>query len=170
VVHALIVLRNMKKHFKRLRRLTVVSSTVAPFLVFLTFICVARDSPFLATIPALAAWLLFSIFPTKVTTRVIEAKPSYNCLWWFRLPISALMAIWLLKQPGVTDLISHLYSKEALWDWRIISAVFLACFKWGLGNYYDSNDLDDREILAIYDDQARDRITQKAEQAAPRNH
>jgi hypothetical protein len=159
----------MKNHFQRLRKLTLLSSTIAPFFIFLAFICAARDSLVWAVIPLSIAFLLLLSFPTEVRAPAAPTKSEWRYGLWIRMFGSWLLIFWILAQPGASDLISRLISSEALWDWRIILAVFIWCLNMSITNFRTASSLEDVEILAIYDDSERDRIMRQAEQGVTPN-
>lgn len=159
----------MKKHFKRLRKLTMLSTTVAPLLIFLAFVCYAKGSLLLAAVPLILGIVLTLSFPTAVMAPAPHAKSEWRYTIWIRMVVTWLIIFWVINQPGAMDLVSHLLSTEALWDWRIILAAFILTCSRSIANYKEAGDLDDSEIIAIYDDATRHRLIQEAEQGAPSN-
>ncbi len=79
-----------------------------------------------------------------------------------------LFLFWLISLPEVEAFFERLDSDKALWDWRLILAVFAWLCHWSYSNYRKVADLKDQEILAIYDDEPA-LEPQQAEQAEDTN-
>jgi hypothetical protein len=153
----------MKNHFKKLRRLTQLSSTIAPLLIFIAFVCFAKGSLLLAAFPFIFGIALILSFPTDIMAPEPHGKSEWGHAIWIRMAVIWLIIFWVTNQPGAMDLVSYLFSSEALWDWRVILAAFLMSLGRSIANYRRAVDLDDIDIIAIYGDAPRNRIIQEGE-------
>ncbi len=112
-------------------------------------------------IPLAFAWLFMGSFPIENAIPAQASKKDWKYGYLMRMVGSWFFMLWIIFQPGFADLISHLFSSEALWDWRLIVAVFIWCLNLSYSNYRKANELEDLDILAIYDDTEREGILQQ---------
>ena len=153
----------MKTHFPVLRRRTLWSQTMVPFLQFTAFLFLARGLFFWAFIPLALGLLLLVSFPTEPMVPSPASKAEWRYAFLMRRAAGTFFGFWIIFQPGVVDLADHLLSSEALWDWRLILAVFVWCLNRSFSNFRKVTNLTDLEILAIYDDPACGKGIQQSE-------
>lgn len=145
----------MTTHFKKLKNLTVIASSLAPILFFLTFICYVYGEGFWFFIPFFVAAVCSLGFPLQPwpSEKTDSETSAFERIRWFFYYIGFILIIhWLAITPEFVNLIKKVSSKESLQDWRIILAMAIWHLCWSLSNYFKSKNLDDKDVVAIYED------------------
>ncbi|MFT5104644.1 MAG: hypothetical protein ACI9UA_000259 [Pseudoalteromonas tetraodonis] len=141
----------MKTHFAKLRRLITLSAIMAPLLMFVGFLCLARGWAVWAVIPTGLGIFLAGAFPYEI---VSPKDPEGKLGRWIGFIGTFFFSIWIVSLPEILSFLERLTSGEALWDWRLILAVFIWSCHWSYVNHRKAQALKDHEVVAIFDEDA----------------
>ena len=144
----------MSSHFAKIRKLTIWATTAAPIFYFSAFLCFAYNLDYWVILPFLIAVVLSFGFPLeRIPADSQEAtRSSIGWLGYIRWAGSMLFIFWIVQLPEFIPLIDRIFTKESLQDWRIILAMLIWLLSQSVSNYLKSLQLQDEEILAIYEE------------------
>ena len=142
----------MKTHFARLRRFTVWSSVSSPFLFFVAFLFVVFGWTAWAAVPVILGIFLLCAFPIESRAVDQSEEMSKKVVGLLTIVGAFLALFWIESIPEWDPFIDRLISKEVAQDWRPITTVFIWICIWSYTNYQKACSLEDREIVALFDD------------------
>jgi hypothetical protein len=61
---------------------------------------------------------------------------------------------WFEEMPWFSSFLENISSKDSLWDWRLLLAVFLWCLAWSVTMVIQAIALTDSDIVSIYSSSA----------------
>jgi hypothetical protein len=138
----------MLTHFPKMRRYIRITSILTPVLSFIAFIIYASGSEGLALCIGLIAFICGCAFPHQKLTEEPTTKIQWNIL---NIIPMIFFTVWLVSLDSFRALIDEFYSSSAMWDWRLITAIFIWHAHWTYQRFNSASDLTDEEIIDIYD-------------------
>lgn len=144
-------------HFQKIRMLTTASRVIAPGIVFVAFLLYLKYGFFIGFLASCPACVVLMMFPGK---RPEPQQSAFSQEWitaMFYVAAAYCLAYWVEDMPWWNTLWNQLMSRDGMWDWRLIVAVYLWCCAWCFSMIMKARAMTDEEILSIYqpkDDQA----------------
>ena len=143
-------------HFQKIRMLTTASRVIAPGIVFVAFLLYLKYGFLVGLLASWPAFFLLGMFPSELRA---TPEPSFShwVIHMFYVAGIFCFIYWAEDMPWCQELWKQLMSRDGMWDWRLIVAVYLWCCAWCFAMVMEVRAMTDEEILSIYqskDDQA----------------
>jgi len=130
----------------------MLASVLVPALSFFAFMMYSRGFEGLALIAGVIAFICACAFPHEKVLVESSTLRQWDYHSILNLVPTVLFVYWFVSLDSVHLLIDEVFSASSLWDWRLISAVFIWHLQWGYTGFKKASNLSDEEIIGIFDE------------------
>lgn len=153
----------MITHFPKMRRYIKLASVLAPALSFLAVMMYSGGFVGLALLAVVSAFVCGCAFPHEKVLVESFTQSKWDQYSILNLTAMLLFMYWFASLDGFHLLIDEVFSASALWDWRLITAVFIWHFHWGYTGFKKASDISDEAIVGIFEEDISNQTKRKNE-------
>lgn len=137
----------MTRHFSRLRKLTLFANVAVPILLFMLFVLYANGHILLLIVTFIPTFFLASAFPNvkqqesdrTVRIGILDGAAYVMLIIWLTTGMEEFLA-----------LLSKIFDRQSLQDWRIVLAMLFYHTSWVFSNYRGAKRFSDEDFISFY--------------------